>query len=329
MSKNALRTSSHSVHPKGEEAAFNGVDSYELYMRDIKKYPRINDEELRQLVGQVQEGKAARKELGSEGLTRTRHQQLADAAARGIEARNRILLANTGLTFAPAKRREGHGMDKMDLLQEANIAIIKAAETYDPKRRMFSGHAMLRIRAELADALSEQGRMIRIPNYHSVKLQQMRTVERESENRNEQLTDETLAEEMNIDVDYLDELRTMEWRMHSLNYETDNRDGYATEEGERIADPLTPSVEDMVIDQQLTDEVRKTVRDSELSPLEQEIVWMRYAEGQTATTIAEYLAGKDIIRTSSAVTAIARKALEKLRVDFEKRGGADYFEEFE
>jgi len=329
MSKNALRTSSHDVHPESEKTAYGGVDSYELYMRDIKKYPRIDDEELRQLVGQVQEGKTARKELSSEGLTGIRRRHLADAANRGVEARNRILLANTGLTFAPARKREGHGLDKMDLLQEANIAIIKAAETYDPKRRMFSGHAMLRIRAELADALSEQGRMIRIPNYHSVKLQQMRTIERESENNNEQLTDEVLAEEMHVDADYLNELRTMEWRMHSLNYESDDRDGYATEEGERIADPLAPSVEDMVINEQFADKVRRAVRDSELSLLEKEIVWMRYAEGQTTDTIARYLTDKNISHTPSAVTSIARKALERLRADFEEQGGAEYFEEIE
>lgn len=82
------------------------------------------------------------------------------------EARNMLVEAHLRLVVGWAKRYTHRGLDFLDLIQEGNIGLIKAASTFDPgKRYKFSTHATWWIKQTITRAIANHGNTIRIPVY--------------------------------------------------------------------------------------------------------------------------------------------------------------------
>ena len=91
--------------------------------------------------------------------------ELARAAQAGDEeARRRLSEANLRLVVSVAKRYAGRGLPFLDLIQEGNLGLMKAAEKFEPDRGFkFSTYATWWIRQSITRAIADQGRTIRIP----------------------------------------------------------------------------------------------------------------------------------------------------------------------
>lgn len=93
----------------------------------------------------------------------------------GEAARERMLVANLRLVVSIAKRFMGKGLPFDDLVQEGNLGLIRAAEGFDPVRRLkFSTYATYWIRQRICRAIADQSRVIRIPAYLHDRLLAMR-----------------------------------------------------------------------------------------------------------------------------------------------------------
>lgn len=89
---------------------------------------------------------------------------LAAAAANDPKAKERLLEANLLLVVYIAANYTDRGMYLLDLIQEGNLALIRAAETYLPNEAAsFSAYAADLIEQRLTDAIADQVRTIRIP----------------------------------------------------------------------------------------------------------------------------------------------------------------------
>lgn len=94
-------------------------------------------------------------------------------------ARNELAEANLRLAITIAHEYKCFYMDEMDLIQEANIGLITAAEYYDWQQGQFDVFARWWIREAIFMAVRSYGGMIRIPkNKYSVLLRYKRYRER-------------------------------------------------------------------------------------------------------------------------------------------------------
>ena len=82
----------------------------------------------------------------------------------GWLAREHLITANSRLVISVAKKYMGRGVPFLDLIQEGNIGLIRAAKKFDYRRgHKFSTYATWWIRQAVTRAIADQGRTIRVP----------------------------------------------------------------------------------------------------------------------------------------------------------------------
>ena len=120
------------------------------YLREVNDYPMISlDEEVR-LAQLIHKG-------GKEGE----------------RAKQQLVEANLRFVVSVANQYHQKNMELSDLISEGNIGLIKAAERFDDTRGFkFISYAVWWIRQSIISAISEHGRMIRIPLNQQALLQQ-------------------------------------------------------------------------------------------------------------------------------------------------------------
>ena len=114
------------------------VESIGLYFKDVSKSKILSKEEEAELYSEIKKGNK-----------------------KAIE---KLITANLRFVISVAKKYQGNGLSLVDLIQEGNVGLIKAAELFDPDRGIkFISYAVWWIRQSIMKALSDQSRTIRLP----------------------------------------------------------------------------------------------------------------------------------------------------------------------
>lgn len=114
------------------------LTSETLYFRDINRYRVLTDEQERELVKRVQ-----RKEHG---------------------AYNALVNANLRFVVSVARRYRGRGLSYMDLINEGNLGLLKAATRFNLENKVkFISYAVWWIRQSIQKSFFEQAGTVRIP----------------------------------------------------------------------------------------------------------------------------------------------------------------------
>ena len=170
-------------------------DSVQLYLQEIGQVALLTAEEERDLAMQITRAKEARLRLSDEDYADGRERMALELqAARGEEARRKLIQANLRLVVSVAKKYIGSPMAFMDLVQEGNIGLMRAVEKFDyTKGNRFSTYATWWIRQAVTRSIAEQSRLIRLPVHLSESIVHLRRAIYRLE---QQLEREPTAEEL-------------------------------------------------------------------------------------------------------------------------------------
>jgi RNA polymerase primary sigma factor len=242
-------------------------------------------------------------------LTLEEEQALAKAIEQGSEkAKNKLVKHNLRLVVSIAKRYRGCGLAFLDLVQEGNLGLIKAAEKYDlSKGYKFSTYATYWIRQFIGRALTNQSRVVRIPA-NIVEL--ISKIKKTSGMLSQQLgctpTEKQIADALNIELDKV--MTAMDMMQVSLSL-----DAPAKDDEDSIGDFVADSGQEKPMDKYIKESNRQIIENvlSTLDKREAQVLRLRFGfdgEGLTLEEVGEhYNLSKERIRQ------IELKAFRKLR----------------
>ena len=233
--------------------------------------------------------------------------ELARAAQAGDEeARRRLSEANLRLVVSVAKRYAGRGLPFLDLIQEGNLGLMKAAEKFEPDRGFkFSTYATWWIRQSITRAIADQGRTIRIPVHLVESINRVKKTAGELLRKNgREPTAEEIAAQLEMEPARVRELLQLAQEPVSLE----------TPVGEEEYAHLEDFIQELM-------NVLKS-----LTPREERVIALRFGlEDGRARTLEEL--GKEFHVTRERVRQIEAKALRKLRHPSRAKRLRDYLEE--
>ena len=266
------------------------------------------------------------KEIGRVPLlTAEQEADLARAAQAGDEqARRALSEANLRLVVSVAKRYVGRGLPFLDLIQEGNLGLMKAAEKFEPERGFkFSTYATWWIRQAITRAIADQGRTIRIPVHLVESINRVEKAAGELLRKNgREPTAEEIAVQLEMEPDRIREL--LQLAQDPISLETP----VGEEEDAHLEDFIQDEEAGVPVDEAGRQLLRRELLNvlKSLTPREERVITLRFGlEDGRARTLEEL--GKEFNVTRERVRQIEAKALRKLRHPSRAKRLRDYLDE--
>lgn len=264
-----------------EVVVFDGVKAY---LKSIGNHPRLTAEQ--------------EKELSVRALTGDKM------------AVNTLVECNLLLVVSIAKKYYGCGLPLLDIIQEGNLGLIKAAEKYDGSKGFrFSTYATYWIRQAISRALGDQSRTIRIPANMVELLSKTKKATAElTQKLGRTPTDKEIAAHLNVELEKVQTVMDLAQATTSLDTPVD--DEGETSVGDLVADHSAENPLSVVI-KEANSQIIAAVFDT-LAPREAEILRMRFGiNAEKAMTLEEV--GQHFGLTRERIRQLENKAIRKLR----------------
>jgi len=208
---------------------WSALDSY---LRDVSQLPTMTDEEASNMGGKACQG--------------------------DVDSQEALVKAHLRLVVRIAHHYAGFGLPLADLIAEGNLALIRAAELYNPKfGTKFTTYASVWVKQRIHRAITKQARAVRIPVWRSQRLRKLaRLNDQLSAELGRVATEDELAERLGLSSEQMAELQGDRLEVVSLDApanpgEPEGRQLSDTFKDENIVDPATRLGKDEIIEEMM------------------------------------------------------------------------------
>lgn len=227
------------------------------------------------------------------------------------DARKMLINSNLRLVVKIAKGYLAHDMELLDLIQEGNVGLIKAAEKFDFRKNVrFSTYASFWIRQSIARAISNKSRMIRFPHRKEERLRKISKAQQKlirELGRDPHM--EELAEETKIDEKDVRSILTLPNRIVSIESTSDS-DLFSLK---HVVDDPKYSPDYTVLRNYLKEKTKQML--DILTEKEKKVLLLRYSFLQGERYTLKEI-GKKLEISPETVRQIEMRALRKIREHF-------------
>ena len=262
-------------------------DSIKLYLKEIGRISLLTAEQEIELAREIAKG-----------------------GKSGDDAKRKLVQANLRVVVSIAKKYLNRGLSFLDLIQEGNLGLIRAAEKFDhEKGYKFSTYATWWVRQGITRSLADKSRTIRVPVHMVETINRYKRVSRQlSMKLKRKATDMELAWALGVSMKKLKEI--MNANKVPVSLETPLGKEEDSSLSDFIADDVKCQPDVVSTEKMLKEHIQELLKD--LLPREAEVLKLRYGleDGQVRTLEQ---VGKVFNITRERVRQIEFKAMKKLR----------------
>jgi len=275
--------------PKVQEnlSSVNSDDSVKIYLQQIGKIPLLSPEQEIELAKKIYE-------------------------TQDVFSKNLLVNANLRLVVSIAKKYIGRGLSFLDLIQEGNMGLMKAASRFDyTKGYKFSTYATWWIQQSITRAIADKARIIRLPIHMIESLGKIRkaTIDLTTE-LGRTPTKQEIAYRLGVSVNKISSI--IKSAQSTISMETP---ATASEDSSKIADFIVDedsiAPEARVSQENLFDDIRKML--NQLSPKERDVLILRYGLDNNGTKKTLDDIGSQYGVSRERIRQIENRAIPKLK----------------
>lgn len=266
------------------------TEPLKIYLNEIGQIPLLSEEEERELGRRSAQGDSS--------------------------ARQKLAEGNLRLVVSLAKHYTGRGVQMMDLIQEGNMGLMRAAEKYDyTMENRFSTYASWWIKEAMQRAIDQQSREIRVPVHVAENMKKVQKISKDLQQKlgRDPLPKE-IAERMPGKTEE-DVKNILSYLQSPVSLETPVGDEGENSLGDMVEDKTEATPEEAMNALVQKEEVSELLE--ALSERERQVIRLRYGLEDGKTHTLEEI-GSILNVTRERVRQIEARALEKLRKNAKK-----------
>ena len=237
------------------------------------------------------------------------------------EAVDKLVRANLRFVISVAKQYQDLGLPLIDLINEGNLGMIRAAQGFDGSRGFkFITYAVWWIRQSILKALGDQGRIVRLPQNQVGNVTKLKNArDRFEQIHQRQPSPEELADELDMELDKVIDIIQID--KGEISVDKTFEDGETNTLLDVMTDEDAPEVDHRLINESLSDEI--SVAMDCLNERERFVLVHTFGlGGQPEMSLDEIGAAIDLSR--ERVRQIRVKAIRQLRNDCDKTNLRSY-----
>lgn len=267
---------------------YNKDNSVKLYLLEINNYNLLTFEEEKELSKKIQE-------------------------ENDEEALNKLINSNLRLVVKIARSYISKDYPFIDVIQDGNMGLIKAASKYDYKKNVrFSTYASWWIKQTIVRNLSVKKRMIRLSHRKEEKLRRITNAKNKFYQRNKSMpSNKTLSEILNISEK---EIKDILSNSNNIIYIEDNINEDPNFTFQDILSDNSYTPDNLVANKALAKETERIMKI--LNPRERIIISFRYGFNDQNKKYTLKKMGEIFNISAETVRQIEIRALKKIRLRF-------------